>query len=741
MLRSRAAILGGAFLMIALVGLGVPGAARAAVIERASVTNDEGTQANEASLWPAISADGRYVVFRSGANNLVAGDTNGYQDIFLRDRETGTTELVSLATGGAAANAGSNMGSISADGRYVAFQSYASNLVAGDTNGGNDVFVRDRTAGTTRRVSVASDGTQSDGAWYPVISADGRYVVFASDSTNLVADDSNGVTDIFVYDLVGNTIQRVSVSSAGVQANDWSFAVAISADGRYVAFESVASNLVDGDLNGKDDIFVRDLHENTTERVSVGAGGTEGNGDAVDVGMSADGRFVTFQSAANNLVAGDNNGAYDVFVHDRQLGTTSLESVSSSGALGNGQSDRPNSISADGRFVAFKSAATNLVSGDTNGYQDIFVRDRTAHTTTRLSLGAHGEQADAVCEGPLISADGRFVTFYSAATNLVEGDTNAVNDVFVSIVRTYTSYRGTDRYDTAVRLSRAASPGTLPAGSGLVLAPGETFQEALCGAPLASAYGGPVLLSPKTAIRQDVMAEVRRLAPQSVFVIGYSTTLVTSIRAALPGITVTPINGANVYDMSYRVAKALGAKVGDLSAATAVITIGTNFPDALGVAPLTCFNKWPILLTEPITRLIPAPPLNAKAVQALSELGIHEAIRVGTYVAMPAGVVSRANLSGANRYFTNANVANWAQANAGLTFTHSAIATGDKFPDALAAGPYLAKDGGILLLAPLYGPLQEPIRDVITANAAAVQHFTFIAMVEPVIGQVKGCLP
>jgi putative cell wall-binding protein len=304
----------------------------------------------------------------------------------------------------------------------------------------------------------------------------------------------------------------------------------------------------------------------------------------------------------------------------------------------------------------------------------------------------------------------------------------------------YTSYRGLDRYDTAIRLSRAAYPATLPAGSGLVLAPGETFQEALCGAPLASAYGGPVLLNPKTGIRKDVMSEIRRLAPQSVFVIGYSTAIVTAIRAALPGITVTPINGTSVYDMSYRVAKALGAKVGDLSAATAVITIGTNFPDALGVAPLTCFNEWPILLTEPATKLNPNLPLHAKAAQALSELGITRTIKVGTYAPLPPGV-TYSNLSGANRYVTNVNVASWARANAGLTFTHTAIATGDKFPDALAAGPYLAKDGGILLLSPLLGPLPVPIGEVITANAASVQHFTFIAMVEPVISQVKVSLP
>jgi putative cell wall-binding protein len=299
---------------------------------------------------------------------------------------------------------------------------------------------------------------------------------------------------------------------------------------------------------------------------------------------------------------------------------------------------------------------------------------------------------------------------------------------------TYSAYRGLDRYDTAIRLSRAAFPAALPAGSGLVLAPGETFPEALCGAPLAAAYGGPVLLHPKSGLNAAAVNEVKRLAPTKVFCIGLSTSVVNAVIAALPSATVIPINGASVYEMSHNVADALGTKVGDMSGATAIITRGDKFPDAIGVAPLACAELWPIILTDS------SGSLHISAAASLVELGITRAIKVGTYAPLPAGV-TYANLSGADRYYTNANVANWAQANAGLTFTHTAIATGDKFPDALAAGPYLAKDGGILLLAPLYGPVQAPVAAVLAANASAVQHFTFIAMVEPVIGQVKALLP
>jgi putative cell wall-binding protein len=308
---------------------------------------------------------------------------------------------------------------------------------------------------------------------------------------------------------------------------------------------------------------------------------------------------------------------------------------------------------------------------------------------------------------------------------------------------TYASIRGSDRYDTAIRLSKAAFPTALPADSGLVLAPGETFPEALCGAPLAAAYGGPVLLNPKTGLGNAVKAELRRLAPKTVFCIGFPSKVVDLVKAALPTAIVKTINGSGsaasmVYDMSRKVANALAAKVGTsgkMTAATAIITPGDKFPDALGVSPLACAKKWPIILTPA------AGPLNLSAAAALSDLGITKTIRVGTYVGMPAGVTLLASLVGSDRYQTNVKVATWAKANAGLAFTRIGVATGDKFPDALAAGPYLANGNGILLLAPLLGPLQPVTSTLITTNRTSVQRCTFVAMIEPVVGRVKALLP
>ena len=396
-----------------------------------------GGQANSGSFDPSISADGRYVAFVSAATNLVSGDTNGAWDIFVHDRQTGQTTRVSVATGGGQANLDSLDPSISADGRYVAFVSAATNLVSGDTNNFQDIFVHDRQTGQTTRVSVASDGTQANGHSYaPSISADGRYVAFASLASNLVSGDTNGAWDVFVHDRQTGETTRVSVASDGTQAIGFFFgsSPSISADGRYVAFDSWATNLVSGDTNDKPDVFVHDRQTGQTTRVSVSSDGTQANNGAIYPSISADGRYVAFESNSTNLVSGDTNSVTDIFVHDRQTGQTTRVSVSSDGTQANGGpgwSGNPSSISADGRYVAFHSYADNLVSGDTNSATDIFVHDRQTGVTTRVSIASDGTQANGFSASPSISADGRYVAFMSGATNLVSGDTNNDWDVFV----------------------------------------------------------------------------------------------------------------------------------------------------------------------------------------------------------------------------------------------------------------------------------------------------------------------
>ena len=397
---------------------------------RASV-NSSGGQAINDSEYPRVSADGRFIAFKSLATSLVPGDTNGTGDIFLRDMQTGMTTRVSVDSNGAQANNGSSAPSISADGRYIAFDSLATNLVPNDTNGRNDIFVHDTQTGVTTRVSVDSSGLEANqDSYFPSISADGRYITFGSYATNLVPSDANGTMDIFLHDMQTGATTRVSVDSNGIQANGFSTGSSISANGRYIAFTSSASNLVLGDTNSRNDIFVRDLQTGTTIRVSVDSNGTQTNGDSNNPSISSDGRYVTFDSYASNLISGDTNNTSDVFLRDVQMGWTTRVSIASGGLQGNSASGL-SFISGDGRYIVFYSDATNLAPGDTNGRRDIFVYHVQAGATVRASVASNGTQADNGSYFPFISADGQYIVFQAYATNLVAGDTNSNADIFI----------------------------------------------------------------------------------------------------------------------------------------------------------------------------------------------------------------------------------------------------------------------------------------------------------------------
>jgi Tol biopolymer transport system component len=387
----------------------VEGAPGDTTVVSASPYSDEPVGYSYLSGGSAVSADGRFVAFY---------DLN---NVRVRDRQTGVTELVSVASGGTLADASSGRPAISGDGRYVVFESLATNLVPGDVNGTYDVFLHDRSAGITECISVDPNGIPGNrSAHFPKVSANGRFVVFASAASNLVSDDTNGTYDIFVRDRQSGQTEIVSVSSDGTAANNGSDLAAISADGRFVAFQSYATNLVPGDTNGVNDVFVRDRQLGLTERVSFDVGGAQRTAPSFGPAISADGRTVAYF------------GQYargPVLVYDRTLHTIEAVSVGRNVAA-NGRSGLP-SLSGDGRFVAFQSVATNLVPGDTNGAVDIFVRDRRLDVTRRVSVDSSGVQANVGSEAASISADGRFVAFGSLASNLVPNDLNGSWDVFI----------------------------------------------------------------------------------------------------------------------------------------------------------------------------------------------------------------------------------------------------------------------------------------------------------------------
>lgn len=404
------------------------------VTSRVSISSDM-AQATGDSFWPNINSDGRFVVFYSFAPDLVSGDSNGSADVFVHDRQTGDTTRVSVASDGTQGNNGSYRSDISEDGQFVAFDSDASNLVLGDTNNYQDVFVHDFQTGETIRASVSSDGTQgNDISRDPAISYDGRFIAFESLASNLVPGDSNSTWDVFVHDLLIGETNRVSVASDGSQGVGFSFPasehVDISSDGRFVAFHSNAINLVDGDTNGWWDVFVHDRLTSQTTRVSVSSVGEQGNFRSQHPAISPDGRHVAFDSQASNLISDDTNNAEDIFIHDTQTGQTTRSSVSTDGTQGNGDSGYP-SISSEGRYVAFESSATNFVSSDTNVTRDVFIHDLQTGETFRVSVSSDGTQGDATSLKPIISGVGHQVVFYSEATTLVSGDTNNARDVYV----------------------------------------------------------------------------------------------------------------------------------------------------------------------------------------------------------------------------------------------------------------------------------------------------------------------
>lgn len=406
--------------------------------ERVSVTA-EGGESNGASGAPSLSSDGTVVAFQSSASNLVPGDTNERLDAFVHDRATGTTELITVAHDGEPANGATLAISLSANGRFVALQSAASNLVPEDDNNSFDIFVGDRETNRIERVSIASNGTQADQSSYaPSISADGRFVAFYSDASNLVPEDTNNAPDVFVHDRESGTTERSSVSTGGVEgvghsgslltgfANGGSYFPSISSDGRYLSFWSSASNLVTDDTNGRSDVFLRDRSAGTTERISIGS--EESNGHSYAAAISGDGRYVAFESWASNLVPGDTNRAPDIYLHDRATGDVRRISVSSFGAQGNHYSTGP-VMSGNGRYTAFYSVATNLVSDDISE-SGVFVHDRLTGATERMSIGPNGAP-DGGSSNAAISEDGHHVAFESQASNLVPGDENDAQDVFV----------------------------------------------------------------------------------------------------------------------------------------------------------------------------------------------------------------------------------------------------------------------------------------------------------------------
>jgi Tol biopolymer transport system component len=420
--------------------LGLLAVATLSVLTRAQETQRinlsyAGNQLSADSGGPVMTPDAHYILFSTAASDVVAGDTNGVSDVFIYDRLSGTTERISVGTGGTESNGDSNGQWMSADGRFVVFASVGDNLVSGDTNQWKDVFVRDRLLGTTERVSVASDGTEADGESFAcAISADGRFVSFSSWADNLVSGDTNGYYDVFVHDRQAGTTIRVDVASDGTQADEPSFETSISGDGRYVAFASWATNLGQINQNGQwgYDVFVHDCWTGATRCVSADASNHGGDGDSQFPRISDDGRYIAYQTYARNLLPQYGASAGQILVYETATGATTIASLNSSGQPGTSgwMNVRP-TLSPDGRYIAFGSHARNFSQTYANFNGGVYVRDRLLGTVERMSVDSNGVQSDDGAEEGCVSADGRYASFASRSTNLVPGDTNGFTDIFL----------------------------------------------------------------------------------------------------------------------------------------------------------------------------------------------------------------------------------------------------------------------------------------------------------------------
>jgi len=424
------------FIIVITLLVTLPGGALGAGVSQRVSVSTGGGEADGASDFAVLSSDGRYVAFVSSSNNLASPvESDSDIDVFVHDRKTLTTTRVSLATDGSEPDAAvTYQASFSGNGRFVAFQSPAKNLTTpAQTNDFTDVFVRDTKTGVTELISVPTGGGEVDGdSRYPSISDDGRYVAFASTATNLVSNDSNGgLADIFVRDRKTKTTVIASITNEKLPSDDHSIFPAISGDGRYVAFASYSDLTSEG--NGAPDIFVHDLKTRQTRLASVTSAGTPGGGihKTLISAISADGRYVVFSSDVEYVV-GSGGGNYQLYLRDMKANTTVCVSVSPYGLIGDDYSDAP-AISADGRFVTFTSEATNLVEGDT-GDQDVFVRDMKTGITRIASETSLGNNLNSSSADSDISGDGAVVAFISLASNLLEDsvDGNGLPDAFVA---------------------------------------------------------------------------------------------------------------------------------------------------------------------------------------------------------------------------------------------------------------------------------------------------------------------
>jgi putative cell wall-binding protein len=480
-----------------------------------------------------------------------------------------------------------------------------------------------------------------------------------------------------------------------------------------------------------DDIFVRDLLRGTTTRVSVSSEGEQSNSTSDLPEISAEGRFVVFESSATNLTDDAKGSHRDVFVHDRRTGSTELVSVSTGGEVSDNNAQDP-AISADGRYVAFQSLASNLVSGDSNGVWDVFVRDLRDKTTVRVSVSSSGTQANQWSLHPAISGDGRVVAFGSDATNLLLAPTTGTQIFFHQrVAAPVIAVEGLERFTTAVKASEEAYPDGLdPAGARtVVIATGRNWPDALGGTSLAGALDGPVLLVDTNSVPAVVMTEIERLDAEKAIIVGGTAAVgagvETALKTELGSGNVDRLDGADRYATADAVAVKVAEVLGDHWDGTAFVATGENFPDALAAAPLAARQGWPLFLARTASGLSDATKAAMSDVRSVVILGGNAVVTPATqtYLEGRFGEGGIVRLGGDDRYATAVDVAEYAVSR-GHVWHGVGITTGENFPDALAGGVLQGKANSVMLLT-LSGSLPAATLDALTENRSSISTVTF----------------
>lgn len=703
-----------------------------------------GDQGDGQSGEPCISYDGRYVAFDSYASNLSPDDDNvvgdGDRDVFIRDRASFATYLASETPSGAVEpDRGARSPALSGCGRYIVFLT-GRDMVPEDTNGGQDLYVRDMETGEYTLLDALGDGTALGSSVSAIdMSGDGQNVTFEME-TGLVPDDTNGRSDIYLWSWASDELVWVSETpSESVMPDRGARSAGISDDGRYVGVFT-GRDMVPADTNAGQDLYIRDMETGEYTYVDLKGDGSSPGDSLYDFQMTGDGAYIVFASDMD-LLSEDDNMSRDVYVWSVAGEELIWVSETPEGALEPGRGARSGTISDDGTRVAFFSGR-DFVADDTNGGQDIYLRDLVSGEFQRVIVTSDGSSPGAGIDDLAISGDGKWLA-YSWEEGGLKGllgsayyDPAGTGDMTTGyVVRDYgqiyvvgldlpidpgsSRLSGEDRYGTAVDVSREAFPN---GADTVVIATGQDWPDALCASALSGAVVGPVLLTAPDALPEDVAAEIERLGARYVYIVGGSGAVSGAVEDELYDLVdgyVFRLAGADRYATSRAVAARVIDILGSTYSGTALVTTGGNYPDALAGAPLAAGLDWPVLLATPDSVYVPADTTSAMILGGTG--AVTPAVQTYLEGKLGAGAVER--VGGTDRYETASLIAQ-AGVDAGLTWNGVGIASGEDFPDALAGGPVAGLQRTVIVLT-TPDALNAHAGSVIDANKDEIESVRF----------------